>query len=400
MGWIFLEAVDNWFFRDGTPFEAGDDHSARTLFPPTARTVQGALRAKIWRRAYESTPPCPDLIQMVGSPDDVGTISAFCGPFLARRHKGKGWVDCYFAPPQDLVELIPAADTSASPPHRLVCAKPVPQGPELPQLQSSIPKGLLPLWVQAPAFPSRISGDAYLVSDCVLRCALQGSNDLNEGSLTSAASLFARERRAGNKLKDGSKNVEEGHLYEIELANPGQNSDWVAGLAVMCDGIDLPRDRDVVQLGGEGRWAIPYAVPGGCRLPDPPALRAYDQGKTRFKLYLATPCCLSEGWLPGWLSNTANGLVGRHPDLPDQDLHLIAAAIAPKTGIGGFRLASKQSRGTDAALGAGTVLFFETEASPDEVVRLHGTYLREDPPLPQHENDTKLGFGLSFLGSW
>ncbi|MEN6545111.1 MAG: type III-B CRISPR module-associated Cmr3 family protein [Armatimonadia bacterium] len=400
MGWIFLEAVDNWFFRDGAPFEAGDDHSATTLFPPTARTVQGALRAKIWRRAQESTPPSSELLCMVGNPDDVGSISAFGGPFTARRSKRTGQVECYFTPPQDLVELVPAGDDLVSAPHRLVCAKPMPQGPDLPKLQSSIPGGLLSLWVQDTVFPARLSGDTYLVNDCVLQHALQGNINLNKGRLTSTASLFARERRAGNKLKKGSKNTEEGHLYEIELANPGRNGGWVTGLAVMCDGIDLPDDHDVVQLGGESRWAVSYAIPDGCRLPDPPSFQVDDHGKTRFKLYLATPCCLSGGWLPNWLSKTSCGLVGEHPDLPGHPLHLVAAAIAPKTGIGGFRLVSKQSRGTDAALGAGTVLFFETEAPPDEVVRLHGTYLREDTPLPQHENDTKLGFGLSFLGSW
>ena len=42
---LFLEAVDVWLFRDGRPFDAGQDHSAVSRFPPYPTVIQGAIRS-------------------------------------------------------------------------------------------------------------------------------------------------------------------------------------------------------------------------------------------------------------------------------------------------------------------------------------------------------------------
>ncbi|MCS6846435.1 MAG: type III-B CRISPR module-associated Cmr3 family protein, partial [Anaerolineae bacterium] len=42
---LFLSPVDVWLFRDGRPFDAGDDHYARSLFPPYPSVIQGAIRS-------------------------------------------------------------------------------------------------------------------------------------------------------------------------------------------------------------------------------------------------------------------------------------------------------------------------------------------------------------------
>ncbi|MBV9614034.1 MAG: hypothetical protein JO031_01100, partial [Ktedonobacteraceae bacterium] len=44
---IFIQPCEVLLFRTGHPFNAGENHYADTLFPPTPETLQGAIRATI-----------------------------------------------------------------------------------------------------------------------------------------------------------------------------------------------------------------------------------------------------------------------------------------------------------------------------------------------------------------
>ena len=44
---LFIEPTESLLFRNGRPFDAGQDNFAESLFPPTPETIQGAVRATI-----------------------------------------------------------------------------------------------------------------------------------------------------------------------------------------------------------------------------------------------------------------------------------------------------------------------------------------------------------------
>ena len=40
---ILIEPTDVWLFRDGRPFNRGQDHSAQSVFPPLPTVMQGVF---------------------------------------------------------------------------------------------------------------------------------------------------------------------------------------------------------------------------------------------------------------------------------------------------------------------------------------------------------------------
>lgn len=128
--WLFIEPNDVWLFRDGKPFDAGADHRARTFFPPTPSTLQGAIRRKVLtlynidfaryrqRDVDQSVadqvglPPVYEVVagQSTVKPGALGTLR-LRGPFVARRET-TGIVP-YFPCPADMVktedEVVPQA---------------------------------------------------------------------------------------------------------------------------------------------------------------------------------------------------------------------------------------------------------------------------------------------------
>jgi len=85
--WFQLSPVDAWFFRNGRPFNRGENSGAgETLFPPTSSTVIGALRATLARQLgwTGKGPWKQEQIEVLGDRQDLGGLQ-FLGPFPTRR---------------------------------------------------------------------------------------------------------------------------------------------------------------------------------------------------------------------------------------------------------------------------------------------------------------------------
>jgi len=98
MTWILIEPSDVWLFRDGRPFSAGEEHSARCVFPPHPMTIQGVIRSLILGHSTvgwdefrnQQTTQAQKLARVIGSPPAIGRPAslgtfAMSGPFLAQR---------------------------------------------------------------------------------------------------------------------------------------------------------------------------------------------------------------------------------------------------------------------------------------------------------------------------
>jgi len=403
--WRFIEAVDVLFFRDGRSFEAGDDHGVQSLFPPRGRTVWGAVRGALLSASgvsadeYRNTDwgnaaaleKVKDAVHLMGKPDDLGPLNQLVGPFIARKLSGSS-TEVFLPLPADLLQWSHAGYKG----HAFLR----PLAADTEQLFSwgtGLPPGLRPLWVRQPGLLDSLESGTYLKLD-FLAAYLEGDREkLSNEWLGAAAVKFDPRVGLGLEGPGEKKMARQGLLYSIGFAQPRIKSDETVGLLVglEVDSTRVPADKlpALLQLGGEKRWAS-MSKATGITMPPPPQLGRCPDGKTRFRVYLATDAVLGTGWAPSWLQPD---LTGTHPS--GLNAKLVSVAISGKVGVGGFDLAAGgpgRSRGRCAAVPAGSVYFFETDEEPAKVLTLHGKPFGDK----MDGDDQKLGLGLGFIGGW
>lgn len=359
---LFIEPSDVWLFRDGKPFTANEDHRAISLFPPTPYTLQGVIRsAKLAQSGASFTDQstwsrCPE----VGAPGNYGNLR-MRGPVLATRDNG--CLTRFFPQPQDLVKHGEAWE-------RLQVGK-------SDSFQANWPMpGLRPLLDDAPQkFESGWMTDVDLI-------AYLSGKQLSPKPVKLPKELFHREGRFGVEIEGVGKRPKEGHLYQVEFIRPNPG----AGLLLEVKGVPLD-PSGLLAVGGEARAGRYETRDVGVDLTKDERLDAVAQsgGLCRFTLYLATQAFFSGGWVPQAVAG------GSWRGVP---VTLIAAVIGKPQNLGGFNLAGDQRQKVmRRAVPAGSVYFFETQASADEVFAAFDGHCVSDV-------DSEIGFGLSYVGSW
>ncbi len=351
---LFLQPEDVWLFRDGRPFSAGSDHRAQSLFPPLPSTLQGMLRSyHLVRKNVDLTSP-QAVCEAVGTASRYPPGFRLRGPFLARE-EGEGTprrIWRYLPLPEDAVgsqgrfrALVPS-----EPPGGVLTSNP------LPRL----------LWDRGD--PVKREGEWWLREDELARYL-----DGREVQAVAATSLFMREPRFGIGQVAARRTVQQGMLYEVEYIRPCDG----VGLVVEVEGLDGWPAQGHLSAGGERRSARFRQV----TLDPLPAPSRPLPG--RFKLYLATPTYLSDGWQPlDWRPYLSP------PVWP------VAAAIGRYRTLGGFDLARRSDdapahKPARRYVPAGSVYFFE--AQKDDASLLGDTI--SDDPAP-------IGWGQVLVGKW
>lgn len=377
--WLFIEPVDVWLFRDGRPFTGGEDHVARTIFPPSPFTLQGAIRARILAERgvdladYAKGESCADSRSR-----EVGTEIGFPGtgygklqlrgPFLARRENGR--IVRYYRVPADLRRL--KAPGSSIQVVALAPKKEVPFATNLPS------RPLRLLWSKVSEALEEASG---WLSDDEMRKYLAG--DCQRIRVAGEHSLLQYENRFGISVDSSLKRTEEGMLYQVQFVRLAQG----VGLLVSVDGVSVsPRGK--LALGGENRAAFYEKVdwtPGDVDIE----VRSQALAEKRFKLVLTTPAYFHNGWCPSDLSVY---FTGSKPTL-------VAAAIPKPVCIGGAKVDfESQRRGSFqkpmySFVPAGAVYFFETDGE----VRVVDKPFTESP---KDDDFGRIGFGQFLIGRW
>lgn len=376
MTWrLFLEPLDVVLFRDGRPFSAGEDHRARSLFPPTPYTIQGALRwlylalSGVDPVAYaRGATEAQGLIARIGAPRRGYGRLRLRGPFVARCPSEDGEPEPLFATPADLVRMGKGENAPMALLHPL-------EG--TPFTVDLLPgTGLRPLWAEGPAPPGPIGG--WLTPEG-LRAVLEGGTP-PPGTLVREAELLEREPRLGIRLEPERRRPGEGLLYQVEFLRlkPG------VGFLVEVDGVEPPDPpQGTVRLGGEGRPASYRVLEGGLSLP------AVGGVEKRFRVVLLTPALFEEGWRPahgGWPA-LFGGAPGR----------LAGVALGRPQALGGAyldaRTAQDFQRPAHRFVPAGSVYFFEAERP----VALTQAFTR---PTPGEAFPGQIGFGVAVVGRW
>lgn len=374
---IFVEPSDVWLFRDGRPFAPNERGRAVSLFPPTPQTTQGIIRSLRLARSGESfeyTRWSPELRAEIGEPPENGKPENFGalrlrGPLLAEWN-GEKQVKKFFPLPPDVIKLknkgwhVLAPDSEAA-------------------VQTNWISGLQMLLPPDDSEPEKF--DAGWLNENGLRAYLRGVCGLSADHMIKTNALYQHEARFGVQIDSQPKRPAEGMLYQVEFIRVRAGM----GLLLEVEGVELP-EAGLLQAGGEARAGRFQTVETSVALPRAGREPRRVNDRRRFKLYFATPAMFANGWLPGWLD--VQTLRGQWDTVKVQ---LIAAAVGKPQAIGGRDLARNSHRYMRRAVPAGSVYYFETEASADEVLAAFDGQCVSDL-----ETDARIGFGLGYVGGW
>ncbi|MDW8327247.1 MAG: type III-B CRISPR module-associated protein Cmr3 [Anaerolineales bacterium] len=376
MSWaLLLQPHDVLLFRDGKPFAAGADTRARSLFPPTPFTVQGAIRARMLFssevRPHDyvfngSDPQVQKLREKIGFMSQNYGQLQLRGPFLVKKaneHNGQ-WVR-YFPLPADIVKNKNDESYRVLQPLRSAI------------LLSNLPAVESLLWVTGV---NRFDEAQGWISEAGLGLYLQGQAP-QKAHIEPEQEFIVRESRFGIALQLGKRTVQEGFLYTAEFL---RFKDRVA-LWLEVEGLtpnDLGQEKGFLQLGGEARVAYYECVESR---PLPTLNGSLPE---RFKVVLLTPAWFEQGWRPSDWQPFFTGSV-----------HLITAMIPRYQSLGGAYVDDQRRRTNFQKpirrfVPAGSVYYFERKGD--------ATYTGKPfTETPAGEGDYgQIGFGCAVIGQW
>lgn len=369
---IFIEPNDVLLFRDGRPFMAGEDHCARSFFPPTPFTMQGVIRSKVLFEsgvsphdyAHATTPGGQKLIEHIGGVGSGYGRLQLRGPFVAKRDDSDKIIR-YFPTPADIVRV---GD-------RYAVVSPLRDRP----FCDNAPADVRPLWLCTHEPLREVWG--WLAED-EFKKYLAGQADFR---VTPEGELLVREPRLGIALDYLRRSTQEGMIYSVEFLRLRDG----VGFVLEVDGIDpFNTEKGFLQVGGDARAATYKILRTQLSRMSPP-----NPLPKQFKVILLTPAWFSAGWRPegnNW-GQFFNGA----------DVRLVAAAIPRARSIGGAFVDDRQRshRGNFQKtmrrfVPAGSVFFFDCDGE----VAANGKPFTE---TPHGEGDFgQIGFGDTAIGPW
>ncbi len=411
--WLKLTPNDILFFRGTEPFNAGETGYIRSQFPPSPSVIQGAVRTGLLEangvdlRDYTSNysgilSSKSALMELVGPPKHGFEVAGamqldLLGPFVVLDR------EVLLPVPFDLVKRkVQDGDN-------LLYLSPMdnPLKCDLGNLRTPSAKEATAVetlkgsWLRTKddILRSYLTGKPLSISEATVKLleseiAEQHSN----GFSSTINSRVHSEHKVGLALQERTKIAQEGMLYYISPLRFGEDVHLVVGLRNDLQNLRLP---DILHLGGEGRFVVVEKTsPINLPFPNEVVDKINSSTPHRFKLVLLQPTIFLQddsekesSWLPnGFSKSTHDGYDCWEGELGGLRCRLISACVPGYHKIGGWDIARNAPSGTYRAVPAGSVYFFETEASGEDVVRaLHDQKIG---------SFSKLGFGHCIIGGW
>ncbi|HIO93510.1 MAG TPA: type III-B CRISPR module-associated protein Cmr3 [Leucothrix mucor] len=378
-----LSAIDTLFFRESRPMEAPGSSELLSLFPPSARTLAGAIRSHIgesmgvnWQdfRKNKDNP----VRQLIGYGDDFAEQLQFYGVWV--HYKGER---LYPAP----LNLMVKQDDK--------------------QLRTKITQidfiyiGIpcecdLGKKVHLPCLPERMVGSKSLnnhwLTTAGLQKVLSGKTPDRNDDIISRQQLLKEEHRLGIARDNQTRRVKEGMLYQTRHIRLNKNTALSIDVNIAGDNLKA----GLIKLGGEGRMASLQAMEQSPIFPALPS-KGLDTCKGII-LYLLTPLLLPENsaFLPDFQKNeTEQGTVWQGK-INKISLTLVSSIIGKAQREGGWDMAKHEPIAVQSLLPAGSVFYCTVDNhSPqniqDAMLALHNTNIGKE----QH-----LGRGHLAVGLW
>lgn len=373
MQFYTLTPHDAWFFRDGRPYNESESNQANagSQFPPSSRTVSGAIRAACARaQGWDGCGPWNAKLNSVlgNGPKDLGNLQ-FSGPFLLKDAMP------FFPAPLHLVgQQKEQADTEKS-------WKPISfLRPADKSTITDIGTRHLPrIAMENPPTGLKVAEHFWISSE--------GYAEILNGNLPDAKHLFTpdtlwrTERRVGLKRNPDTLNTEERALYSPSFIRLCKDVELGFGMTGLPEGWAIgPR----FPFGGESRLALcREKTPLAEVLPKCPALRP-DNGFIHFTIIALTP-------VP---ANPAHKDANIAEHLAIDDVEPICACVGKPVFFGGWNSLKKEPLPLDPFYPAGSVWYCKIpETSLEKVRQIHGAWLGPKE-LAAH------GFGQIVIGNW
>ncbi len=384
--WYAIDPVDAWFFRDGKPFNRGEDQGdSRSLFPPLPTATVGTIRYALaiengwdgrsnWKDVAVPSLPGKTFGDVIGpSHSQTGQLS-FAGPLVCRNnlplftmprhvlgHKtvredrengiqsGEGCFAKEFKP-EDFLAPIPN-DTTES---------------DLGRLLLPAPKNRSAHGQKAP----ESAGDFFITQAGMLK-VVEGSLP-SETDCIDANDLLVMESRVGIARNLVQRSVVDGMLYSPHYVRP-RDRGARTGLMVGVDGApwDLPK---LIAFGGEARMS-------GTEKVAPLDLTVNNAKLTQhIALVLLTPALFGKPW---WGAGPGENAIQLDPQLSGR---IESVAMDRPQRIGGWNSIDSVPFAKRPAVAAGSVWWIELTGQG----LLPGTLIR----IGQEQH---LGFGLAVV---
>lgn len=387
-----LTPLDTLFFREPRPFTAAEQTEARSLFPPTALTVQGMLRSRLLASHAPRTLARGDVALdaavrgVVGAPGKPPGTLCLRGPWLMY---GDEWL---LPAPADLV--VDGATKGKVDPRRRVCdaerLRPDQDGDDALR-GASFPGAVRPLvppkdWSHFGAAGGWLAWRAY--ESYLAGCAFK----LTRGTdWFLAEDLWCDEARPGVGINPKTNAAQDKLLYFAHHVRPAPGvalGIQVAGLADLAS-----PEGQLAALGGEGR-----AVHIEAANEPPPWDGAAAPPGRRLKLVLTQPAWFRCGWRPDWM-NPGNAERNEPARARVNDVEAVwhAARVERALRLGGWDLVARAPKPMRAFAQAGSVYYLEANGDSEPWRALHNTEISESP---DGEAFDRLGLGHALVGAW
>lgn len=382
---VLVHPRDPIILRDARPFAAEPGARAVTLDWPLPQTLAGAFRTRIGTSlGFKWQDDGPARARAIG----------FQGPFLAVRRGDTDW-SAYLPAPADAVLY---QDDSGE--KHLLCRRPMLVMPDGGGCNLPF-AGLRPLTVEQDVKP--LPGAAFWSLAATTRW-LAMPRSVAPPPEPEMLGRLERDSRVHVAIQRNTQARVEGALFTTTALVFAEDvvrrrGDDVPATAILCRVLDAPAgwqagDAALV-LGGERRTA--WVDAGKPSLWPSYPVGGLPAGGQKLRLQLATPAIFNAGWLPGWIDRGT--LRGHIPGLPELPLKLVSAAVSRRVPISGWDLQAGrrgQSKATRYAAPAGSVYFFETDATITDA-HLRALWLR---PVGDESQDSRDGYGLALPGVW
>ncbi len=394
---IFIEPLDVLLFRESKPFSGGEDHLARSIFPPPPSTIYAALRSHLLSLHYgrfeafkEGIGIPPALEEEIGSPNIYGKleINQFSVARKMISHSTSQEIQ-----EVELVYPMPLDVAKCKGLHteQYIILSPMTGVP----FRTNLPEGMQHLWYvhdlpleSAGGWLTERGMQRYLENTADSHKSFFQPQEVIEGSKV-REHIFDREERTGIARDRARRSVKEGLLYSIEYIRMKEGT----GLFCKLSGTNLLPNSGQISLGGDRRPA--YYRPAQASKLNSEKIKAQIISTKRFKLVLTAPALFVNGWYPKWIDpQTGQGSRDK------VRVKLISAALGKPVGIGGFDLVKQHPKPIHRFVPPGSVYFFELiEGDVDTVFQVFNEKsISED--IQTFPQTAKQGFGYSLIGGW
>ncbi len=412
--WLWIKPLDVLLFRDSRPFTGGESHRARSLFPPSPLTFQGAIRAVLLGEALrkagsdfpsyrhhlkqralqgsvEGEKKFDGIVDTYGDEAGFGRLQLH-GPFLARRDGDRP--EPFFPVPYDLFLLSEREGMGEAKGEKSVKALSLTplrfEWRTPPICDENWPDSFLFLWSREAVEEAA----GYWLSTEGLKRYLR---DEETDRLEPSRSFYKSEPRFGIRLQRERRTVEIGMLYMADFIRLRNKVGFLLEIDAEEEGALEPlKGAGLLALGGERR-AARYEEISDDPLGELKEMELEGNTGKVFKLYLASPAIFTRGWVPDFL-DLGRDLKGT---VEGVEVRLIAAAVGKPLHIGGWDLALGKPKDLRRAVPPGSVYYFKILKGDFEKIfrKFHLTCelqgLAGEEGLKELR---KVGFGLALVG--